>query len=165
MDVAALLLDSWDRQCLIVKSVADLVDDKNRLEKPSDDGWPLFEQLAHVHNTRRFWLKELDGDRAKALDQLFQTDGWADPVDDLPRIKAALADSATAIRETVAAAIAEGRTKCGGYDNPILFLQHMVWHEGWHVGLIMLALRQAGQEPSEEWQEANIWGHWRTEEW
>ena len=51
------------------------------------------------------------------------------------------------------------------YDNPIPFLQHMVWHDGWHVGLIFLALRLNGQEPPEEWEEPNVWGQWRTETW
>jgi hypothetical protein len=41
----------------------------------------------------------------------------------------------------------------------------MVWHDGWHVGLIFLALRLNGQEPREEWEEPNVWGLWRTESW
>ena len=41
----------------------------------------------------------------------------------------------------------------------------MVWHDGWHVGLIFLALRLNGQEPPEEWEEPNVWGQWRTETW
>jgi hypothetical protein len=40
----------------------------------------------------------------------------------------------------------------------------MIWHEGWHVGLIFLALRLAGEEPKQEWEEANVWGEWRIEE-
>lgn len=51
------------------------------------------------------------------------------------------------------------------YDNPVLLLQHMIWHDGWHVGLIFLALRLNGQEPPEEWEEPNVWGQWRTETW
>ena len=30
------------------------------------------------------------------------------------------------------------------YDHPILFLQHMIWHEGYHHGQIKLALKVAG---------------------
>jgi hypothetical protein len=41
----------------------------------------------------------------------------------------------------------------------------MVWHEGYHAGLILLALRNAGQEPTEEWDEYNIWALWRVDEW
>ena len=30
------------------------------------------------------------------------------------------------------------------YDHPILLMQHMVWHEGYHHGQIKLALKLAG---------------------
>ena len=53
----------------------------------------------------------------------------------------------------------------GCTNTAVLFLQHMVWHDGWHVGLIFLALRLNGQEPPEEWEEPNVWGQWRTETW
>ena len=31
------------------------------------------------------------------------------------------------------------------YDHPLLFLQHMIWHEGYHHGQIKLALKVAGR--------------------
>lgn len=62
-------------------------------------------------------------------------------------------------------ALGKGVTQFGWYDNPVLFIQHMVWHEGWHIGLIFLALRLAGQEIPEEWEETKVWGEWRTEEY
>ena len=46
MDSIEALLDSWDRQCRIVDSVASLIDDANRHVKPSDDGMTLDRQLA-----------------------------------------------------------------------------------------------------------------------
>ena len=61
--------------------------------------------------------------------------------------------------------LTDGKEKVGFYDNPVLFLQHMIWHEGWHVGLIILGLRLSGEEPPEEWEENHIWGEWRTEVW
>ncbi len=38
----------------------------------------------------------------------------------------------------------------------------MVWHEGWHAGIILLALRLNGREPAEQWEETNLWGIWRS---
>lgn len=164
MDVAEALLESWDRQSRIVTSVASLVDESNRHLKPSDDGWPLYQQLAHIHNTRRYWLKQVSPDRAAALGDSF-TDGWMTPIEDLATVKALLNDSSVAVREGVADLLQRNVGAIGGYDHPVLYLQHMIWHEGWHVGLIFLALRLAGQEPPEEWEEPNVWGQWRTEEW
>jgi uncharacterized damage-inducible protein DinB len=31
------------------------------------------------------------------------------------------------------------------YDHPILLLQHMLWHEGYHHGQMKLALKVAGR--------------------
>ncbi|MGV3615772.1 MAG: DinB family protein [Fimbriimonas sp.] len=162
MDLTVALLDSWDRQCRIVDAVASKVDESNRGVKPSEDGWPLFHQLAHIHLVRRYWLSQIDPERGKALGESF-TDGWTTPIEDLDAIKALLKESAVAIRQAVREHLEKGTGAVGGYDHPVLFLQHMIWHEGWHVGLIFLGLRLAGQEPAEEWEEAHVWGEWRTE--
>jgi uncharacterized damage-inducible protein DinB len=36
------------------------------------------------------------------------------------------------------------------YDHPILLLQHMIWHEGYHHGQIKLALKVAGHPITDE---------------
>jgi uncharacterized damage-inducible protein DinB len=163
MDIVDALLDSWDRQCRIVEAVASRIDEGNRNVKPSEDGWPLYHQLAHIHLVRRYWLSQVSPERGAALPETF-IDGWTTPIQDLDAIKASLKESAVAIREGMRELLKNGTGAVGGYDNPVLFLQHMVWHEGWHVGLIFLGLRLNGQEPLEEWEEAHVWGEWRTEE-
>ncbi|HRI43763.1 MAG TPA: DinB family protein [Fimbriimonadaceae bacterium] len=168
MDVTEALLDSWDRQCRIVEAVASLVDEANRHVKPSEDGWPLDKQLAHMHNTRKFWLSQVAPQHAANLGEVYADENGT-LISDLDAIKACLRASGLAVRE----AVREGLAKVGGpmtgenatYDNPVLLLQHMVWHDGWHVGLIFLALRLNGQEPPEEWEESHVWGQWRTETW
>lgn len=164
MDVIAALLDSWDRQCRIVEAAASRVDESNRKFKPTPDGWALDMQLAHVHTTRRWFLSNVAPEVGKALPETM-TDGWETPIEDLDAIKAALKQSGQAIRQVLADAFAAGTEKFGWYDNPVMFLQHMVWHEGWHVGMIFLALRVNGQEPPEEWEVAHVWDEWRKEEW
>ncbi len=164
MNVTEALLDSWDRQCRIVNAVAERVNESNRKVKPSEDGWPLDFQLAHMHSTRCFFLSQLDPDAAKVQGKAF-TGQWEAAIDDLDAIRGMLAESGAAVREAVRKAIEAGNEKVGWYDNPVLYMQHMVWHEGWHVGLIFLGLRLAGEEPPQEWEEEKVWGEWRTEEW
>ena len=167
MDVTEALLESWDRQCRIVNSVATLIDEGNRHIKPSEDGWSVGAHLAHMHGVRRFWLSQVAPDMAADLTSAY-ADKEGTPLDDLDAIKACLAASGTAVREAVAQGIAKGGPMSGPhatYDNAVLLMQHMVWHDGWHVGLIFLALRLNGQEPPEEWEEPNVWGQWRTESW
>jgi hypothetical protein len=36
------------------------------------------------------------------------------------------------------------------YDHPILLLQHMLWHEGYHHGQMKLALKLAGRPLTDE---------------
>ncbi len=162
MDLTDALLDSWDRQCRIVDAVSSRIDESNRHFKPSEDGRPLDHQLAHIHLVRQSWLAQVAPERAAQLGSAF-TDGWKTPIRDLDAIKAHLKESGPAIREAVRELLRNGTGEIGGYNHPVLFLQHMVWHEGWHIGLIFLGLRLAGQEPADEWEEANVWGEWRTE--
>jgi uncharacterized damage-inducible protein DinB len=167
MDVTEALLDSWDRQCRIVTSVASLIDEANRGAKPSEDGMALDAQLAHMHGTRKYFLSQVAPEHAAGLTSAY-ADTEGTPLADLDAIKSCLDASAAAVRDAFKAGLEKGGPMAGGhvvYDNPVLFLQHMVWHDGWHVGLIFLALRLNGQEPPEEWEEPNVWGLWRTETW
>ena len=115
-----------------------------------------------THLVRCEWLKQFSPADAEGLTSSF-TDGWKTPIEDLDKIKSNLSESAAKIRRAVKSGIESGGAPSGGYDNPVMFLQHMIWHEGWHVGLISLALRLNGQEPQDEWEEANVWGEWRVE--
>jgi L-amino acid N-acyltransferase YncA/uncharacterized damage-inducible protein DinB len=164
VSIANALLDSWDRQCRIVEAVASRVNESNRHLKPSEDGWQLDFQLAHIHKVRHFFLENIAPRRA-ALVGDSMTDGWETSISDLSRIKTLLTESAVAVRDVMQAALSDNLNKIGWYDNVVLYLQHMVWHEGWHVGLILLALRLDGQAPPQEWEEEKVWNEWRTEEW
>lgn len=168
MELVEALLDSWDRQCQIVENVASLIDDANRHVKPEDESWGLDGHLAHMHSTRLYFLSQVSPEHAKGVPSAYANRATGTPLADLGAIKDCLKASGKAVRDAVAAGIAKGGPMAGGnasYDNPVVFLQHMVWHDGWHVGLIFLALRKNGQEPPEEWEEPNVWGLWRTETW
>lgn len=143
-------------------AAASRIDESNRRVKPSEDGMALDHQLAHIHKVRHYWLSQVDPERTAGFDDGF-VDGWQTPISDLDAIKELLIVSGEAVRETMRHLLTNDVGPVAGYDHPILFLQHMIWHEGWHVGLIFLGLRLAGQEPSEEWEESNIWSEWRTE--
>lgn len=163
MDVTEALLESWNRQSRIVNALADRVTEANRKVKPSEDGWPLDQHLAHIHQTRTYWLSTFAPDLAASLPRSF-TGGWGSPpIESLDGIKACLTASGSAIGQEMRELLANNAQAVGGYDHPLFFLQHMIWHEGWHVGLIMLGLRLNNEEPPEEWEEAHLWGEWRVE--
>lgn len=163
MTIIQTLVESWDRQCACLNSVAGLITDENKHVKPSDDGWSLIHQLVHVHLVRLEWFKKVSENPGLEIQHLYRQEGdeWI-PSDDLPAVKEAVRHLGEVISAWLPEALAEGKPS-GGYDHPVYFLQHQIWHEGWHIGLIMLGLRLNGEEPPEEWEEANLWGHWRVE--
>ena len=59
-----------------------------------------------------------------------------------------LHESADAVRDAVRGRLLAGRQMDQHYDHPILFLQHFVWHEGYHHGQIQVALKAVGLPPS-----------------
>jgi uncharacterized damage-inducible protein DinB len=54
-------------------------------------------------------------------------------------------ESARVVRQAVKSRVKTGREMNLHYDHPILLLQHMIWHEGYHHGQIKLALKVAGR--------------------
>ena len=46
------------------------------------------------------------------------------------------------------------------YDHPILLLQHMIWHEGYHHGQIKLALKATGRPLTDQEAGRVTWQVW-----
>ena len=157
------LLDSWTRQCKMLDNLTTILTPELLNAKPSDDGWTIAFHLAHLHGTRRYWHMNAAGLKEAVGPSLYTFRDDEDPVPshDLSVIRERLAESGTLVRTWVAEQIESGAQQVGNYDHPVTYLQHMMWHEGWHFGLIVLALRLAGHEPTEEWECANVWDLWR----
>ena len=71
-----------------------------------------------------------------------------------------LDESANAVRDAVNSRLQSGRPMELHYDHPILMLQHMLWHEGYHHGQIKLALKLAGSPISDRAASPGTWGVW-----
>lgn len=159
------IIDSWNRQCAIVRAVTTRIDDQNRTFKPAEDSYSIDGHLAHMHHTRRYFLNHVAPEEGSKLSRSFLNDDGTE-IADIPTLVKNLDESGEAVARVVSHALQAGGNALSGehviYDHPILLMQHLVWHEGWHVGQIMLALRVNGQEPAEEWEEAEMWGNWRT---
>ncbi len=157
------LLASWDRHARIMANLAKLIDEKTRNAKASEDGWPIDGHLAHIHHCRMGWVKQVAPEHAEPLGFSYEKaeEGWV-VISNLDELRHQLDLSEKAVRNAVEACMREGKAQVGPYSHPVFFLQHMLFHEGYHYGLLILALRNAGVEPNEDWQEANVWGIWRS---
>lgn len=164
MTAQAAILESWRRQSLCLTNLMGRLNPKLLKAKSSKDGWTIAYHLCHIHECRVYWLSKASGVMHPELIDLYHQIGevWY-PSESLTEIREQLALSEQAIQKWVAENI-NNKSAGGPYDHPILFLQHMVWHEGYHFALLTLALRTAGHEASEVWEEENIWGLWRKSE-
>lgn len=158
-----ILLESWDRQTRILTNLISLITPDVLQARPSADGMPIIEQVCHIHEVRYGWLGKVSPTQQATVGEVLrEADGQWIPIEDFEEIKRQLGLSAAAVREAVREALEKKVTTTGPYSHPAFFIQHMCWHEGYHFALILLALRMAGVDPTDEWEEENVWGIWRS---
>jgi uncharacterized damage-inducible protein DinB len=71
-----------------------------------------------------------------------------------------LDNSALAVSEAVRDRLTSGCAMNQHYDHPLLMLQHLIWHEGYHHGQIKLALKLAGRPLLDDNAGPVTWGVW-----
>lgn len=164
-DLTPVLLESWQRVNTILLKIVDSLTPEQLELKVGEDEMNIAEHLAHINQTRKFWLSRVSPPSVEGVEILWEKISENDykAERDTARIKRILTDTSNRLVSGLTEQLQDPQP-VGGYDHPIFFLQHMVWHEGWHVSSIMYALRSHGHEASDEWEEANLWGVWRTEE-
>ena len=134
-----MVLDTWDRNNRILVNLLGAVP-AGGMEARAMEGSPsVGEMLAHMIYVRLVFLAEDVPEFA-----LGEPRDWI-PERNPERLAAGLEASAQAVRQAVAACLERGQAIQVHYDHPLLFLGHMIWHEGYHHGQIKLALKMAGQ--------------------
>lgn len=111
--------------------------------------------FGHIHYVRLVFITE---DVPELAVDLPDEEWMAEP--DPGRMAQLLQNSAKAVRDAVKSRVEAGREMDRHYDHPILLLQHMIWHEGYHHGQIKLALKLAGHPMSDEKLGPITWGVW-----
>jgi uncharacterized damage-inducible protein DinB len=149
------LLDSWDRNNSILVNLLRAVPEGALEARALEGSKTVAEMFLHIHGTRQFVLSEDAPEFAgEPLKQ-----GWRETRDP-DRIAELLNESARAVREAVKTSVETGKQMLVRYDHPILLLQHMVWHEGYHHGQIKLALKAMGRPLDDEEIGHATWHVW-----
>ncbi len=134
------LLDSWDRNNRITVNLLRALPE-GVMDLTAAPNSPTIAQLfTHMHYCRLIFVEEDAPEFARPLTGR----GWA-AERDRARLEEWLHDSARAVREAVKHKVKTGDEMLRHYDHPILMLQHLIWHEGYHQGQIKLALKIAGR--------------------
>jgi uncharacterized damage-inducible protein DinB len=122
----------------------------------------------HCHFVRLATVCESDSEFARTHPDLAPNDAdeWRDERDP-EQIAQWLNHSAQAVHDAVKswleADISIRGTGKNGYDHPILLLGHLLWHEGYHVGQIKLALKISGCPLSDQQAGPVTWDVWRQQ--
>ena len=149
------LLDSWDRNNAILLNLLRALPEGG-LEARAMEGSPSIAELfTHIHHVRLVFVFEDASEFARSLPEK----EWL-AERDLGRITEKLSDSAKAVRDAVKSRVEGGRDMNLHYDHPILLLQHMIWHEGYHHGQIKLALKLAGRPITDKEAGPLTWNVW-----
>ena len=115
-------LDSWERNNRILVNLLRALP-AGGLEARARAGSPTVgEMIGHMHYVRLVLVSEDAPECAREM----PADEWA------------------AVREAVVRRMEAGREMDVHYDHPLLMMQHLIWHEGYHHGQIKLALLAAG---------------------
>jgi uncharacterized damage-inducible protein DinB len=149
------VLDSWDRNNRILVNLLRALppgglEARVMLTSPS-----VIEMFTHIVYVRLIFVAEDAPDRAAPLPPR----QWLRETDP-ERVAAGLDSSARIVRDAVEDRLRAGQPMQLHYDHPLLFLQHMIWHEGYHHGQIKLALKVGGHPFDDKQIGPLTWGVW-----
>jgi uncharacterized damage-inducible protein DinB len=140
-----VILDSWDRNNRMLVNLLRALP-PGGLEAQAIPGSPSVAQMfAHMHYVRLVFLSE----DAPQFAIEVPSHEWSSECS-ADTMAADLDRSAKAVRDAVESLVLSGHEMKLHYDHPLLFLQHMLWHEGYHHGQIKLALKISGDPFDDE---------------
>jgi uncharacterized damage-inducible protein DinB len=149
------LLDSWDRNNTILVNLLRGLPESGLEARAIEGGPSIAEMFTHIHFVRLVFVLEDAPEFARSLPE----EEWAAERDP-DRIAQMLNDSAKVVRDVLKNGVETGRDMKLHYDHPILMLQHMIWHEGYHHGQMKLALKMAGLPMTDQEAGPVTWGVW-----
>jgi uncharacterized damage-inducible protein DinB len=150
------LLDSWDRNNAIMLNLLRAIPEGGLDERAVGSSPSVAQQFMHIHHERLVSVLEEAPEFAREVPK----DEWG-VERDRDRIAQMLNESATAVRDAVRGRVLAGRGLELNYDHPILMLQLLLWHEGYHHGQIKLALKLAGRPIGDDEAGPATWDVWR----
>ncbi|MGQ0647429.1 MAG: DinB family protein [Gemmatimonadaceae bacterium] len=150
------LLDSWDRSNTILVNLLRAVPERG-LEARATEGSPsVAEMFTHMHHERMISVLENAPEHAGEVPER----EWVNEPDP-QRIEAMLTESARCVRAAVKGRVESGRRMDREFAHPILLVQLLIFHEGYHHGQIKLALKAAGLAVPDDAVGPLTWGVWR----
>ena len=151
----AVLIESWDRNNTILVNLLRALPKGGLDARAMEDSPSVAQMFTHIHYVRLVFLSEDAPEYAGNVpDKEWEAEREPD------RIAQLLNESAKAVRNAVKGKLDAGQEMNLHYDHPVLLLQHMIWHDGYHHGQIKLALKLAGLPMSDDEAGPVTWSVW-----
>lgn len=154
-DLLDVVLDAWDRNNRILVNLLRAVPEDGLAASVMAGSPTVSQMFTHMHYVRLVFLSEDAPEFAPSVPER----EWADGLS-TEQMAGELEASAQAVREAVGSMVRSGKGMKVHYDHPLLFLEHMIWHEGYHHGQIKLALKMAGHAFDDEQIGPLTWDVW-----
>lgn len=149
------IVDSWDRNNTILLNLLHKLPEGSLEARATEDGPSVGQLFTHIHYVRLVFISE---DAPEFAQPVPETEWVAEH--DAHRIAEMLTNSARVVSEAVKKKLETGGNMDIHYDHPILLLQHMLWHEGYHHGQMKLALKISGIPLSDKEAGPVTWSVW-----
>ena len=149
------LLDSWDRNNTILVNLLQVLPEGGLEVRAMAEGPTVAQLFTHMHYVRLVFVSEDVPEFAQEMPK----EEWV-VERDRGRIAKMLNESAKTVRDAVKSKVETGGDMNLHYDHPILLLQHMIWHEGYHHGQIKLALKLTGRSLTDDEAGPVTWDIW-----
>jgi uncharacterized damage-inducible protein DinB len=130
-------LDTWQINNRINQYLLQAIPEEQLTDVSASKGRTVGEQLAHIHNVRLMWLKEVMPESMPTVDKIEK-----DKINK-QLLKEQLEKSGEAISQLLQKGVETGRVK-GFKPHPTAFLGYLIAHEAHHRGQIVLSLKQSG---------------------
>lgn len=153
------VLDSWDRNNTILVNLLRIVPEGGLDARVMQGSPSVGEMFTHIHYVRMVFVSEDAHEFAPDFVEPGRDGEWKTERD-RGRMAEMLNQSAKTVRDAVKGRLEAGRAMDRHYDHPILMLQHMIWHEGYHHGQIKLALKLAGLPLDNKTAGPGTWRVW-----
>ena len=118
-------------------------------------GYSVAQHLAHMAEAKKFWGAMLNEEQAGTLPDLFKEERSAET--NLAQIKDVFAQTSKVTLELAKSTSDPSDFPYASLDS---YLIHLIVHDSYHRGQIVLALKTAGHPLPDE---GALWGPWRTE--
>ena len=149
------LFDAWARNNTILINLLRAIPAGGLDIRATGSSPSIGQMFMHVHYVRLVFVQE---DAPEFATEVPRRE-WQVELD-RERMARMLTESAAVVRAAVEGKLLSGRPMDRHYDHPLLLLQHMVWHEGYHHGQIKLALKLAGHPFDDGEIGAVTWDVW-----